>query len=45
MPGRETSGILDGVLATATLSNTQTSDTINKRRKLKKIQRAHASLL
>lgn len=45
MPGRETSGILDGILPTATLSNTQTSDMNNRRWKLLKIQRAHASHL
>lgn len=45
MPGRETSVILNGVLPTATLSNTQTSDTNSKRWKLLRIQRAHASHL
>lgn len=45
MPGRETAVMLDRVLATATLSNTQTSDTNSNRWKLLRIQRAHENHL
>lgn len=41
--GRKTCGILNGVLPTATLSNTQTSSMNNNNWKLVKIKGAHAS--